>query len=127
MKIKEKLDDMYADYGVELKNAGCWPGLSPEKQRDICHAARSADHPSDYTDNEIGVACGEKNKACGFSEYACKECCTQGGVPQSACDGPPLRPYGPRTIDFPECDFHDPGPRSYCNGTFCDFAIDFEI
>jgi len=140
-KIKEEMDNIYADWGLELKNAGCWPELSESEQTSICHNARSADQPSDYKDNESGVQCGEEAVRCtkyptaahGGPRYSCpslngpckelddycRACCTKKGVGPNTCDGPPLRPFGPRVKDFPECDSHVPGPGTGCDGTGC--------
>jgi len=97
-ELKEELDNAYADYGVAMKNAGCYENLSCEEQVGICHAARSADQPSDYKDNMWGRHCG---KEC--EDLSCEDCC-QKHVPRNAAEGPGTgRDWGPRSDDFPEC------------------------
>ena len=105
-ELKEKLDNLCADYGVALKQAGCWDQISKREQANIGLGARSADQPSDYRDNAAGRHCGDK-----CNEKSCEECC-QESVARDAPEGPGTdRPFGPRTREFPEFDVwtHDDG------------------
>ena len=124
--LKEELDHLEADYGVAMKEKGCWTWLPDEERRAIGEAARSADQPADRQDNAMGRKCGQMaTKRCvtdwmagpglrnqprwgseadgwhGSGESYCRACCTRHGVGPGTPDGPPHRPWGPRAKQFP--------------------------
>lgn len=101
--LKEELDDISADYVVELYKAGCWGELSTGAKKGLCKGARSAWQDSDLSDNRTGRICALQDKCTNESmEYACLKCCIENRVGPKTPDGPPDRDWGNRKDDIAE-------------------------
>jgi hypothetical protein len=101
-ELKEQIDHAYADLRDKLVANGCFNFLPPKIKKKITDSANSAGQPSDYQDNETGRNCGEKILDCDWdgnwrNDEKCEDCCIDSGVGRNTPDGPPDRPWGPRS------------------------------
>ncbi len=105
--LKERVDELWAKFGIELKNSGCWDSVAGFYKKDIAEGARSAYQPADFQDNKTGRACAcdieTRNIRSTGSLFDCERCCTKRGVPPNTAEGPNTpRRFGRYASSFPK-------------------------